>query len=147
MTRNQITASRAERLTIGAASRRTGINIETIRYYEKIRMLPPPQRTAGGRRVYGTEDVRRLAFIRRGRELGLTLSDIRGLLRLGGPGQTSCTQVCAVASRHLDDIRAKIADLQRLERRLSSTIVQCADSGPSECAVLDALYPQEVAGV
>lgn len=130
-------------MTIGAVSRRTGVNIETIRYYEKIRMLPPPIRTAGGRRVYGTEEVRKLAFIRRGRELGLTLGDIRGLLRLGTPGQTSCSKVCAVATRHLDDVRAKIADLQKLERRLSSTIAQCADSDPDECAVLDALYPQD----
>jgi MerR family mercuric resistance operon transcriptional regulator len=141
LTRDSITASRAGGLTIGAVSRQTGVSIETIRYYEKIRMLPPPPRTAGGRRVYGTEEVRKLSFIRRGRELGLTLGDIRGLLRLGMPGQASCLQVCAVATRHLDDIRARIADLQKLEQRLSSTIAQCADSAPDECAVLDALYP------
>jgi MerR family mercuric resistance operon transcriptional regulator len=66
------------------------VNIETIRYYERIRMMPTPPRTASGRRVYGTADLWRLAFIRRARELGFSLDEIRALLRLGGPEKASC---------------------------------------------------------
>src|SRR6516164_4295973 len=92
-----ITASRAEHLPIGEISRLSGVNIETIRYYERIKMLPAPQRTASGRRVYGTRELRMLAFVRRSRELGFSLNEIRALLRLGGArngvmqrGQSHC---------------------------------------------------------
>jgi MerR family transcriptional regulator, mercuric resistance operon regulatory protein len=137
----QITDSRAEGLMIGELSRRTGVHIETIRYYEKIKMLPAPPRTAGGRRVYGPVETRTLAFIRRARELGFTLDEIRALLNLGGPGKASCSEVCAIATPHLEDIRSKIADLRKLERLLSRTISQCSGEAVPECAVLDALYP------
>ena len=85
-----ITPSRAGGLggiPIGELSRLTGVNIETIRYYEKVRMMRPPPRTEGGRRVYGTAEIRLLAFIRRGRELGFGLDDIRALLRSGSAGE------------------------------------------------------------
>ena len=72
-----ITSSRAENLPIGELSKRSGVKIETIRYYERVKMLPAPPRTASGRRVYGTTDLRILAFIRRSRELGFSLDDIR----------------------------------------------------------------------
>ena len=88
-----ITASRAEDMPIGELSRLSGVNIETIRYYERIRMLPPPPRTASGRRVYGVTELRMLAFIRRSRELGFSLNEIRALLRLGAPGMASCREV------------------------------------------------------
>lgn len=136
-----ITNSRAEGLMIGELSRRTGVHIETIRYYEKIGMLAAPPRTAGGRRVYGPLDLRTLTFIRRARELGFTLSEIRALLGLGGPGKATCSEVCAIATRHLEDIRSKIVDLRKLERLLSRTIAQCSGEAVPDCAVLDALYP------
>lgn len=136
-----ITKTRAEGLMIGELSRRTGVHIETIRYYEKINMLPAPPRTAGGRRIYGPVETRTLAFIRRARELGFTLEEIRALLNLGEPGKASCSEVCAIATRHLEDIRSKIADLKKLERLLSRTIAQCSGEAVPECAVLDALYP------
>lgn len=139
-----ITVARAEGLMIGELSRQTGVHIETIRYYEKINMLPAPPRTAGGRRVYGPVETRTLAFIRRARELGFTLDEIRTLLNLGGPGKASCSEVCAIATRHLEDIRSKIADLQKLERLLSGTVSQCSGQSVPECAVLDALYPADV---
>ena len=94
-----ITASRADGVPIGELSRRTGVNIETIRYYEKIKMLPAPRRTASGRRVYAPEETRILAFIRRGRELGFTLNEIGALLKLAGPGKASCGDVRKIASR------------------------------------------------
>jgi len=137
-----VTASRAERLDgirIGELSRLTGVNIETIRYYEKIKILRPPPRTEGGRRVYGPTETRLLAFIRRGRELGFGLDDIRALLALGAPGKASCADVREIAAHHLGDIRSKIDDLRKLERQLAKTIAQCSGSRVPDCPVLDIL--------
>ena len=138
----QITASRADKLAgipIGELSRLTGVNIETIRYYEKIKMLRAPPRTEGGRRVYGPTETRVLAFIRRARELGFRLDDIRTLLALGAPAKASCADVHEIAAHHLDDIRAKIADLRKLERLLAKTIAQCSDNRVPHCPVVDIL--------
>jgi MerR family mercuric resistance operon transcriptional regulator len=134
-----ITASRAEALPIGALSKRSGVNIETIRYYERVKMLAPPPRTASGRRVYDVTDLRILVFIRRGRELGFSLDEIRTLLRLGGPEKASCREVRAIAVRHLEDIRAKLSDLKKLERLLSTTVARCSGKTAPECPVLDIL--------
>jgi MerR family transcriptional regulator, mercuric resistance operon regulatory protein len=129
----------ADGLTIGALSKLTGVNVVTIRYYEQIEMLPLPPRTAGGRRVYDASHVRILAFIRRSRELGFSLDEIRALIRLGGPERASCRQVRAIATHHLNDIRTKIADLRKLERLLAKTIAQCTGTTAPVCAVLDIL--------
>jgi MerR family mercuric resistance operon transcriptional regulator len=137
-----ITASRADRLDgipIGELSRLTGVNIETIRYYEKIKMLRAPSRTEGGRRVYGPAETRLLAFIRRGRELGFGLEDIRALLALGAPGKASCADAREIAAHHLDEIRSKIADLRKLERLLAKTIAQCSGTRVPDCPILDIL--------
>jgi MerR family mercuric resistance operon transcriptional regulator len=134
-----ITASRADGLTIGKLSQLTGVNIETIRYYEKIKVLPAPSRTESGRRVYGPMERRILGFVRRSRELGFSLDEVRALLRLGGPEKASCREVRDVAAHHLDDIRAKISDLRKLERLLSNTIAKCTGTTAPECAVLDIL--------
>jgi len=134
-----ITVARAKGLMIGELSRQTSVHIETIRYYEKIKMLPAPPRTAGGRRLYGPAETRRLAFIRRARELGFTLNDIRALLALGGPEKASCDKVRDIAAFHLDDIRAKITDLKKLERLLSKTVAQCSGRSGPDCPVLDVL--------
>jgi MerR family transcriptional regulator, mercuric resistance operon regulatory protein len=138
----QITTSRAyklEGIPIGELSRRTGVNIETIRYYEKIKMFQSPRRTEGGHRVYGPSETRVLAFIRRSRELGFTLDEIRALLDLGGPGHATCADVRKVAMAHLDDIRAKVSDLRKLERLLSKTIARCSGNRVPDCPVLDIL--------
>ena len=138
----QITASRAEKLEgmpIGELSRLTGVNTETIRYYEKIKMLQAPPRTEGGHRIYGPTEARVLAFIRRARELGFSLDEIRALLELGGPGNASCADVRKIATRHLDDIRAKIGDLKKLERLLAKTIARCSGNRVPDCPVLDIL--------
>jgi MerR family mercuric resistance operon transcriptional regulator len=137
-----ITVLRADGLPIGELSRVSGVHIETIRYYEKIKMLPAPRRTAGGHRVYGPHEARILAFIRRGRELGFTLDEIRALLDLGGPGKASCGEVRAIAKRHLEDIRAKITDLTKLERLLGSTVARCSGRKVPDCPVLDILDRQ-----
>jgi MerR family mercuric resistance operon transcriptional regulator len=136
---NPITNARAEKLTIGELSGLTAVNIETIRYYERIKMLPAPPRTLGGRRVYDANHLRILAFIRRSRELGFSLDEIRTLIRLGGPAKASCRQVRDIASHHLDDIRAKIADLRKLERLLSKTVAQCTGTTAPDCPVLEIL--------
>ena len=133
------TAARANRLTIGGLSQLTGVNIETIRYYEKIKILPVPSRAANGRRMYGPMEHRILAFVRRSRELGFSLDEVRALLRLGGPEKASCREVREIAAHHLDDIRAKMADLRKLERLLTKTVAQCTGTTAPECPVLDIL--------
>jgi MerR family mercuric resistance operon transcriptional regulator len=87
-----ITPSRAENLSIGELSKHSGVNIETIRYYERIHMLPAPSRTASGRRVFGPAEARTLAFIRRSRDLGFTLEEVRAMLALGGAGARSLSR-------------------------------------------------------
>lgn len=134
-----ITASRAQTLPIGEVSRLSGVNIETIRYYERVKMLPPPPRTANGRRVYGATDLRTLIFIRRSRELGFSLDEIRALLQLGGPEKASCREVREIAAHHLEDIRAKLGDLKRLERLLAKTVARCSGRTAPDCPVLDIL--------
>jgi MerR family mercuric resistance operon transcriptional regulator len=128
-----ITASRAEMLPIGALSKRSGVNIETIRYYERVKMLAPPPRTAGGRRVYHSTDLRILVFIRRSRELGFSLDEIRALLRLGGPEKASCREVREIAAHHLEDIRARLVDLKKLERLLAKTVARCSGRTAPDC--------------
>jgi MerR family mercuric resistance operon transcriptional regulator len=134
-----ITGSRAENLPIGQLSRLSGVNIETIRYYERINMLPPPPRTASGRRIYDSMHLRILAFIRRSRELGFSLDDIRALIRLGGSEKATCREVREIAVHHLEDVRAKLGDLKKLERLLAETVARCSGRTAPECAVLEIL--------
>jgi MerR family mercuric resistance operon transcriptional regulator len=130
---------RAAPFSIGELSRLTGVNIETIRYYERVKMLPAPPRTTGGRRTYDLSHRRTLGFIRRSRALRFTLDEIRALLDLGSSGRASCAEVREIASRHLVSIRAKLADLARLEAILSETVAQCAANVSPDCPVLDIL--------
>ncbi len=134
-----LSSSRAEALSIGALSRHSGVNIETIRYYERIKMLPAPPRTANGRRVYGPAETRTLAFIRRSRDLGFTLEEIRALLALGGPERAACADVHKIASAHLANVRGKLSDLVRLETILAATVAQCSERATPDCPVLDIL--------
>ena len=135
------------RIAIGQLSKHTGTNVETIRYYERVKILPTPQRTEGGHRLYGPNETRALAFIRRARELGFGLDEIRALLGLAEPAKASCAEVRAIAARHLEDVRAKIADLEKLERLLAKTIKQCSGKAVPECAVLDVLDASRAASV
>jgi MerR family mercuric resistance operon transcriptional regulator len=134
-----ITSSRVENLPIGELSKQSSVNIETIRYYERVKMLAPPPRTASGRRVYDSTDLRILVFIRRARELGFSLDAIRALLRLGGPEKASCREVREIAAHHLEDIRAKLGDLKKLERLLAKTVARCSGKTAPDCPVLDIL--------
>ncbi len=120
-------------------ARRTGCNLETIRYYEKIGMMPDPPRTASGYRVYDSGHVSRLRFILRARKLGFAIEEIRGLLALVDGGTQTCAEVKERTERHLADVRTKIADLRRIERVLATTAAQCTGEAVPECPVLDAL--------
>ena len=133
-------------LPIGELSKRTGCNIETIRYYERIGLLGRPARTEGGFRRYNLDDLRRLAFVRRARDLGFTLVEVRALLRLADNRERSCTAVRDLATGHLNDVRGKIADLKKMERILHGMVLQCADGTLPECPLIETLY-KESAGI
>lgn len=126
-------------ITIGELSKRTGVHIETIRYYERIKMLPKPPRTNGGRRIYSAAHIRTLTFIKRSRDLGFSIDDVRELLRLGGPGKAPCREVRDIATDHLDEVQAKIAHLRQVEQLLQKVIAKCTGTAASECPVLDVL--------
>ncbi len=130
----------ASPLTIGALSKHTGCNIETVRYYERIGIMPAPARTEGGHRLYSSDHLKRLFFIRRSRELGFSLEEIRGLLRLVDGGDYTCGEVRDLTLQHADEVRRKIADLKRMERVLKGIASQCEGGQIPECPVVDALF-------
>lgn len=120
-------------------ARRTGCNHETVRYYEKIGLFPEPPRTATGYRIYDETHVSRLRFIMRGRELGYSISELRDLLQLVDGGTQTCAEVKVLTEQHLAEVRAKIADLRRIETVLSNTAAKCSGEQVPECPVLEAL--------
>jgi MerR family mercuric resistance operon transcriptional regulator len=130
---------RGQNLTIGALSKRTGVNIETIRYYERIGMLPAPPRTAGGHRIYDRERAKRLGFVKRSRELGFSLDEIRAMLSLVDGGGYTCAEVREMTVRHRNDVRRKIADLRKMERALGHMISQCSGDTVPDCPIINEL--------
>ena len=133
------TISRANGYGIGQLSEDTAVHIETIRYYERIALMPPPPRSQGRHRVYGASHRKRLNFIRRTRELGFTVEEIRGLLRLVDGGKYTCVEVNEIAIKHLDDIRNKITDLKKLMHVLDAMASQCSKGRVPDCPIIDAL--------
>ena len=131
--------TRGASVSIGELSRLTGVHIETIRYYERVKILSTPPRTEGGRRAYGQSHRRTLGFIRRARDLGFSLDEIRALLDLAESRRPSCAEVRDLANMHLVKVRAKLADLARLESLLAETIGQCAANVTPACPLLDTL--------
>ncbi len=127
-----------EKFPIGTLAARSGVSVETIRYYERIKLLAPPSRTRSGRRLYDHGDLRVVSFIRRARELGFSLDEVRALLQLAGQN-ASCRDVQQIALPRLDDIRAKLRDLNRMEQVLTSTLSRCSGEDVPECAILDVL--------
>ena len=130
-------------LSIGLLSTQTNCKIETIRYYEKIGIFPKPPRTEGGHRIYSENHLKRLVFIRRGRELGFSLEDIRALLKLIDGGGHTCQQVEAITLHHLGNIHQKILDLKKLEKILTKISSECGGGVVPECPILDALFEQK----
>lgn len=127
-------------LTRGELAGLTGCNIETIRYYEKIGLMAAPLRSGAGHRLYGQEPVKRVTFIRRSRELGFSLEEIRALLRLVDGQNYTCAQIEALARAHVSELERKIADLKTLKGVLETMVAQCTGGAAPECAVVDALF-------
>ncbi len=127
-------------ITRGTLAKRFGCHLETLRYYEKIGLLLPPARTAGGHRLYKIDDQRRLRFILRGRELGFSIAELRGLLSLVDSHVYTCGEIFELTIDHLDSVRRKIADLKRLERTLARISNECSGGAVPECPVIDALW-------
>jgi MerR family mercuric resistance operon transcriptional regulator len=125
---------------IGEISRRTGVNIETIRYYERIEVMPKPKRSEGGQRLYNESQLNRLGFIKRSRELGFSLKEICALLTLVDSGEMTCGEVHALTIEHLKEVRSKIADLRKLERALKNLAAQCSLGDVSDCPIVETLY-------
>jgi MerR family transcriptional regulator, mercuric resistance operon regulatory protein len=123
----------------GDLAQRSGCNVETVRFYEKQRLLPAPPRTTGGHRDYDAEHLKRLIFIRRSRELGFTLHEVRSLLSLVDGSDWTCAEVRAMTLEHLADVRRKIADLEKLGQVLENMTAQCQGGLVPECPVVDAL--------
>ncbi|MEM8500804.1 MAG: helix-turn-helix domain-containing protein [Pseudomonadota bacterium] len=126
-------------LSRGALAKRSGVNAETIRYYENMSLLPEPDRSAGGHRLYGEDDVQRLCFIRRCREMGFSLEEIHGLLSLVDSQRVSCERVKKIADEHLLDIRTKIADLKMMEKTLRTLSADCSGKDVPECPIIESL--------
>ena len=126
-------------LSRGTLAQRSGVNSETVRYYEKIALLPAPDRSAGGHRVYQEDDLQRLCFIRRCREMGFSLEEIRGLLSLVDGQQVSCERVKNIADEHLRDIQTKISDLKKMERTLRTLSASCSGDDVPECPIIESL--------
>lgn len=126
----------------GALAERTGCNIETIRYYENIGLLHPPERTAAGHRLYSIDDQARLGFILRGRDLGFSIEELKSLLSLVDSHEYSCGEVLGLTREHLTSVREKIKDLRKLERTLATVSAQCDGGNVPECPIIDALFGQ-----
>ena len=131
----------ASPFSIGQLARATGTKAETIRYYERIGIMPEPARSSGNYRAYSEEHVRRLAFVRRCRDLGFTLEQVRELLRLSDQRDRPCDEVDAIARQHLAAVEGKIADLSRFADELRHLSTQCRGGRISDCRVIEALAP------
>ena len=127
-------------MNIGQLARQTQVAIDTIRYYEREQVLPPPRRSANGYREYGPDDVRRLRFIRRAKELGFGLDEIRGLLALSDNRSGAMAAVRATAREKLQLIEQRIEELQRVRDALQELVAACPGHGAlSECPIMSAL--------
>jgi MerR family mercuric resistance operon transcriptional regulator len=124
----------------GELARRTGANLETVRYYEKVGLLPAPPRTTSGYRSYDAAHERRLRFVLRARELGFSLEEVRALLRLVDERDQPCAEARSLAAIHLAEVRAKIADLRRMESVLDDVVAQCGDGARPDCPLIETLF-------
>ncbi len=130
--------------TIGQIAQQAEVGVETIRYYERLGLIVAPSRRPSGYRVFSEEAVRRLRFIRRAKHLGFSLREISELLELRFHDGGSCKEVRSRASNKIIEVEAKIADLQRIQRALTTLASACPGSGPAAaCPILDALDPTE----
>ncbi|WP_447761487.1 MerR family transcriptional regulator [Sphingopyxis panaciterrae] len=126
-------------MKIGELSRATGTNIETIRYYERIGLLPAPARTDANYRSYGDPHRARLSFVRHSRELGFTIEEIRSLLDLSDHPERDCSDADRIATRHLGQVEEKIAQLTLLRNELNRIVGLCRGGVAADCRVIEAL--------
>lgn len=129
-------------LSIGELGKATATKVETIRYYERIGLLPMPSRTAGNYRAYGASELARLSFIRRARDLGFPLDQVRALLSLSDDRTRDCATVDALARDHLAEVERKISDLTALRRELAAVIGSCSGGTVADCRIIEALAPR-----
>ena len=134
------------RFVIGVLSKRTGCEVETIRYYERIGLLPAAARSPSRYRLYSLGHLKRLAFVRRARDLGFTLDEVRTLLGLADRRKRTCAEARTVGLRHLNDVRAKIADLKVIEKVLAEMVARCADGTLPDCPLIEALSTEPSQG-
>lgn len=127
-------------LTIGTLAREAGVNVETIRYYQRLGLLMAPDKPLGGIRRYGDADVARVRFIKAAQRIGFTLDEIAQLLRLDDGAH--CSDARAIAELKLADVRQRLQDLQRIETALAQLVARCASRrGTVSCPLIDALRP------
>lgn len=128
-------------MRIGELAQQTGVKVETIRFYEQEGLIPEPERTASNYRSYTIEHLNRLSFIRRSRDLGFTLEQVRTLLQFADAPHQSCESVDDIALGHVGEIDRKIADLQALRDELVRHLDCCGRSTVAECRIIEALAP------
>jgi MerR family mercuric resistance operon transcriptional regulator len=130
----------ASGISRGAFSKKSGVNGETIRYYEKINLIPEPARTTNGYRIYDVSQLKRLSFIKRCRELGFTLREIAVLLELVDGGDYTCAEIRDRTVTHLKDVDDKIRDLRKMQQTLRQMVSECEGELLPECPIIDSLY-------
>ena len=125
--------------TIGQLSRLAEVNIETIRYYEKIGIMPNPPRNSSGYRIYSAPHLERLSFVRRSRELGFSQTEVRKLLTLVDEHTYTCAEVKEMTARQLSNVRDRIKDLRKMEKALAIMVSKCGGGDIPECPIVDTL--------
>lgn len=127
--------------SIGELAQATGTKVETVRYYERIGLLPAPSRTGGNYRAYARAHLERLSFVRRGRDLGFSLDEVRELLRLSDDRDQSCAEVDRIARHHLIEVERKLSDLKALRAELRQMVDHCQHGTIAACRIIEALAP------
>lgn len=125
---------------IGEMSKRSGVNIETVRYYERIGIMPKPDRTSGGNRQYNHDQLKRLSFIKTSRELGFSIEEIRALLEMVDRQDFTCGEVHGLTIEHLTSVREKINGLRKLEKALVGMAAECSQGDVPDCPILETLF-------
>lgn len=129
--------------SIGELARQTGTKVETIRYYERAGLMPVPERTSGNYRAYGDAELKRLSFIRRARDLGFSIEEVKALMDLSDDRSRSCSEVDTIARSHLQEVDRKIAHLRALRKELGSLVEQCRHDTIADCRIIEALASQK----
>ncbi len=127
-------------LGIGELSRQTGVGVETIRYFEKIGMMPDPERSEGGNRRYSTDHLQRLFFINRCRQIGFNQTEIKALLSMVDAKGVTCAEVYNITTEHIADIRQKIRDLSKMEKVLTQMANECSRGDRPDCPIIETLF-------